>query len=138
MPRLVCSYCGERQKEKAATLYLAWYPAEGDRVAYSIKSCVDCLVERWKPILVTTKSASKESDTCIGCGGSLESEDSPVFLNLYLPKQDGQAFELDFDAACAARICADITDFGKRLPNRSTGVEGSQAPQPSPWDAIEL
>jgi hypothetical protein len=138
MPRAVCSYCGERSKDKPATLYLAWYTDEGDRVSYLIRSCIECLVERWKPTLATYNSVSTDSSTCIGCGGGLASDDSTVFLNLYLPKQEGRAFDLDFDAACAARICGDTSEFGKRLPDRRAQGEGPQAPQPSPWDGLEL
>jgi len=70
----------------------------------------------------------------------LETDDSTVYLNLYLPKQTAREYELDFDAACAATICGDTSEFGKRLANRGAENEGprTSAPQPSPWDSIEL
>lgn len=139
MPRVVCSYCGERQRAKTAQIYTWWYVGE-DRISYKLHTCADCLVERWKALLLTSNSTSTDEVTCIGCGGSLENDDSPVYLNLYLPKQPEKQYVLDFDAACAVRICADISDFGKRLENRGAQGEGprSSAPQPSAWDSLEL
>ena len=139
MPRVSCSYCGERQRQKTAQIYTWWYVGE-DRVAFKLHTCADCLVERWAKILQMSNSTSTDEPTCIGCGGSLEGDDSPVYLILYLPRQPERAYELDFDAACAARICADTSDFGKRLENRGAEGRGPRfsAPDPSPWDSLEL
>lgn len=140
MPRAVCSYCEERPREKLASLYFAWFAPEGDRQSYLVKACSGCLVDRWKTILQTYSSTSTANDTCIGCGGLLARDDSPVYLNLYLPKQTVREFELDFDAACAAKTCVDISVFGSRLPDRNRGRQGErpEASQPSPWDELEL
>jgi len=140
MQRKSCSYCGERSREKLAQIYTWWYAPEGDRISYRLHTCAACLVERWAKICQMSNSPSTVDVTCIGCGGSLEADDSTVYLNLYLPKQPAREFELDFDAACAARICADTSDFGQRLSDRGAMAEGlrTSAPQPSAWDSIEL
>ena len=140
MPRRPCSYCGERGKDKLAQVYIWWYMPEGDRIAYKLHTCAGCLVERWQETLQMSNSILTGDATCIGCGGGLESDDSLVYLNLYLPKQTEREFELDFDAACAAKICGDIQHFGTRLANRGAMGEGpgTSAPQPSPWDELEL
>lgn len=137
--RPVCSYCGERFAGKLAQIYQWWYVDE-ERVAFKLHTCPDCLVERWKILLQTSNSTSTDGDTCIGCGGSLETDDSTVYLNLYLPKQPEKRYELDFDAPCAARICADTSDFGTRLENRGAMSEGpSSGPLTSdPWTSVEL
>jgi len=140
MPRSkVCSYCGERQREKTAQIYIWWYVGE-DRVAYRLWCCAGCAADRWAKILQTSNSTLTGEVTCIGCGGSLENDDSPVYLNLYLPKQTAREFELDFDAPCAAKIFADTSDFGHRLEDRGARVEGpgTSAPQLSAWDSLEL
>jgi len=139
MPRPVCSYCGEVQRQKTAQIYNWWYVGE-TRVSYKLQCCAECLVERWQKILVTSNSTSTGDVTCIGCGGSLDPDDSPVYLNLYLPKQPERTYALDFDAPCAERICADTSEFGKRLEDRGARGEGprSSAPQPSAWDSLEL
>jgi len=139
VPRRSCSYCGQRQREKMAQMYIWWYVNE-DRVSYKLHTCSGCLVERWQKILQTSSSTSTDADTCIGCGGSLESDDSPVYLNLYLPKQEAREFELDFDAQCVATICVDTSEFGSKLADRGSRGEGprSSAPQPSAWDSLEL
>jgi len=140
MPRIPCSYCGERSRDKLAQIYMWWYAAEGDRVAYRLWCCAGCAADRWAKILQISNSTLTGEPTCIGCGGLLETDDSIVYLNLYLPKQTAREYELDFDAACAAKICADTSDFGKRLENRGAEVQGprSSAPEPSPWDSLEL
>lgn len=139
MSRRVCSYCGERQAVKLAQIYVWWY-VEEDRVSYRLHTCPDCVVERWAKILQTSSSISRDADTCIGCGGSLETDDSPVYFNLYLPKMEAREYELDFDAACVAKICGDTSEFGTRLADRGSRGEGprASAPQPSAWDSLEL
>lgn len=139
MPRIACSYCHERQREKTAQIYQWWYAGE-DRIAYKMHSCAGCLVDRWKNLLATSNSTLTGEPTCIACGGGLEADDSTVYLNLYLPKQPERQFELDLCAPCAASILADTYEHGTRLENRGAQGEGpgSSAPHPSPWDAIEL
>jgi hypothetical protein len=137
--RGACSYCGERQRVKPAQVYVWWYVGE-DRVSYKLLTCPECLGARWQKILQTSNLASTGPITCIGCGGLLETDDSTVYLNLYLPKQPERQFELDFDAPCAESIFGDISEYGTRLANR--GAQGSGAgnlaPEPSPWDSLEL
>lgn len=139
MPRRCCSYCGERQTQKMAQAYCWWYVGE-DRVSYKLHMCAECLGERWATILRTSNSTSRDADTCIACGGSLEEDDSPVYFNLYLPKQEAREFELDLDAACVTKISVDTSEFGTRLVDRGARGEGprSSAPQPSVWDSLEL
>lgn len=138
MPRHPCSFDGERTREKLATLYFAWYTEAGARISYKCWSCIGCLTERYAPILRNSNSTSTESDTCLGCGGTLEKDSEPVYLILYLPKQERRDYELAFDAQCADKIREDIRGFGERQDSRSDPRPSSGAPELDPWDGLEL
>lgn len=139
MPRPVCSYCSERQRDKMAQLYVWWYVGE-DRVSYKLRSCATCLVDQWAKTLQTANSTLTGEPTCIGCGGTLDDDSAVVYCNLYIPRQTAKEYVLDFDAACAPMIYAITSDVGERLQDRGAKVEGprSSAPQLSPWDSLEL
>jgi len=139
MPRPVCSYCGERQRQKMAQVYVWWYVDE-TRVAYRMHTCPSCLVDQWAKILQSSNSTLTGEATCIGCGGLLDDDAGVVYCNLYIPKQTAREYELDLDAQCATMIYATTSDFGKRLEDRGARAEGprASAPQPSAWDSIEL
>jgi len=135
----ICSYCGERQRDKCAQIYIWWYVNE-DRVSYRLWCCAECAADRWAKILRSSNSTLTGEPTCLACGGGLEKDDSPVFLNLYLPKAEAREYELDLDAACAVTIFADTSEFGQRLADRGARDQGprTSAPEPSAWDSLEL
>lgn len=79
-----------------------------------------------------------EELTCPGCGGTSGTDLDPVFLVLYLPKSDPREFELNTDAACAAKIRGSIVDLGERLENREPESRGPSTPANDPWADLEL
>jgi len=136
--RLRCSYCEERVKGKPASLYWAWFPLPGERVAYKTRSCPECLTSHFKALLQTSSSTSTDDDTCIACGGSSEADEAVVYLTLYLPKREALSYELVFDAPCAVKTYATISDVGERLPDRGARDGGPETPHPDPWASLEL
>ena len=89
---------------------------------------------------MTSNSTLTGEPTCIACGGGLESDDTVVYLNLYLPRQPERQYELDLCAPCAASILADTYEHGKRLENRGADGRGpgTSAPDLSAWGQLEL
>lgn len=133
-----CSLCKHRVPGKLATSYNAWFNGEGKRVCYRQRLCLPCLSQSLVPILRNTSEDLTESSTCPGCGGSSEDDVDPVFLTLYLPKQEPKEFELDLCALCADGIRGTMSEGGELMADRSAPGGGPQAPQPSPWDELEL
>jgi hypothetical protein len=133
-----CSLCKQRVPGKLATSYNAWFLADGKRICYRQRLCLPCLTTTFGTILRNSNSTSTDTATCPACGGSSETDSDPVFITLYLPKQDPREYELDLDAACAAKTRGAMQDGGELLADRQAQGEGPQAPQPSPWDDLEL
>lgn len=138
MPPRRCSLCKERSREKLATQYNAWFVADGSRICYRQTLCPSCFVETYKGLLQSSNSISTDNATCPACGGESETDSDPVYITLYLPKQEQQDFALDFDAACAAKTRGVMQEGAVLLADRQTQGRSSGAPEPSPWDELEL
>jgi hypothetical protein len=138
MSRRKCDLHGERISGKLASCYWAWFLADGKRVAWRQLLCSPCLSEHFAAILRNTSSASMDVNTCPGCGGSSESDLDLVYLSLYLPKQVERTYELNTDAACAAKIRGSIVDHAERLPDRSSETRGPSPDDEDPWSDLEL
>jgi len=138
MPVPRCSICKERTRAKLATQYNAWFIADGKRICYRQTLCPICLIRTYKGLLQSSNSISTDESTCPACGGSSENDADPVFITLYLPKQEKQDFVLDFDAACAAKTRGVMQEGAILMPDRQAQGNSSGAPEPSPWDELEL
>lgn len=133
-----CHGCKQRVRGKLSSLYWAWFLADDQRVAWKQNLCLGCLSDQVLPILRNINSDLTENATCPACGGSSADDADPVFLILYLPKQIEREFELNTDAACAAKIRANIVAAGERLEDRSPSGRGPTPQADDPWTALEL
>jgi len=133
-----CDLCQQRVPGKLAALYWAWFVNGEDRVAWKQRTCLPCFKATWQPLLQSASSASTESLTCPVCGGESTDDGDAVFLTLYLPKQVEREYELNTDAACAAKVRLNIYERGERLPDRSGSTRGPSTSSTSAWDALEL
>lgn len=133
-----CHLCQKRVPGRLSSAYWAWFLADGERVAWRQRLCMPCLTSHFLAILRNASSDSTASLTCPACGGSSESDSDPVFLVLYLPKTDPREFELNTDAACAAKIRANIFELGERLANRQVEARGPSSDASDPWAELEL
>lgn len=133
-----CSLCNKRAKGKLASAYWSWFTAANERIAWRQLLCSPCLTSTFGPILRKSSTDSTGEATCPGCGGSLADDVDPVFLSLYLPKQEALEYELDTDAACAAEIRGSIVDHGERLANRQLEVRGPSPLAEDPWAEFRL
>lgn len=133
-----CDLCGQRFPGKPASLYWAWYVNGEDRVAWRQRLCQPCLSRHFAQIFRSSNSTSTDGLTCPACGGSSENDLDAVFCVLYLPKQTEREYELNTDAACAAKIRVNIWERGERLPDRSSPGRGPSPDAHSPWDDLDL
>jgi len=102
--------------------------ADGNRTAWKQRLDADCLVATYGSLLGKSNSDSTDDDTCVACGGTSASDWDPVFLNLYLPKQEVREYELHTCAACAAKLRITMQQGAERLEDRSTRSPSPSAP----------
>jgi hypothetical protein len=133
-----CHLCGQRVRGKLASLYWAWYLADNTRVAWRQNLCVGCLSEAFATLLKAASASEQTSETCPNCGGSNKDDLDPLFAVLYLPQQEQREFELELDAACAAKVRLLIIDQGDRLTDRSGSGRGPTPPSDNRWAELGL
>jgi hypothetical protein len=134
-----CSVCRARKPGKLASAYWAWFNADGARIAWKLRYCLDC-AQRHLPILSSSFSAAEGTSdvfACVSCGASSEEDSDPIYCTLYLPGKEPMECALQLDSACAAKLRIPITSHGDRLPDRG-GVVRGPSPSIAAWDALGL
>lgn len=138
MPRLVCSYCGERRGPKLATAYWAWFRADGVRTCWKVFYCVDD-ASNWLTKQLSNGSSTAENapmSACLQCGTDTTQDLDPVFCTLYLPGLERQDFDIPLCGHCAAVLRSDITSRGIHQPNRQEAQ--TLEPVATSWAALGL
>lgn len=138
MPFRVCALCEKKPKGKLASLYWAWFLADESRVAWRQIICVECFSTTYLSLLQKCNGTSTDSYTCLGCGGSLADDLAPVFLNLYLPRQEAREFELGMCAVCAAHLQISMQHGAEKLPDRKASSPTPSSTVADAWAALEL
>lgn len=136
MLRSACSTCGARPKEKLASAYWAWFNADGVRSARKQRLCIDCVKRIVLPLVPPAPNDPDEPDTCPCCGGVPTDDLDPIYLTLYLPKQEARTFEIGTDAVCASAVRIDASCNAKILPDRQGPSQ--LASETAAWDALGL
>jgi hypothetical protein len=131
-----CSACGEKFTGKATSVYSAWMDGQG-REAYRSSLCMICVRSHIAELV--KKSISRGfKDGCDECGATGKDDYSPLWLNVYLPKREQEAFELMFCSQDVQLARSRLAHMGTKLPNResvsSRGLENEQIEAGSvPW-----
>lgn len=131
-----CSLCEERKPGKFSALYWAHINGNGARKAWLQRLCRECLMESFGSLLASTKGDSTDVYTCPACGGSSRDDSDPVFLTLYLPKQEPKEFELATCAACAANLLPLTQTGSEELADRRLGLGAPNPKPPTVWDDL--
>jgi hypothetical protein len=131
-----CSSCGTRPRAKLAQLYWAWFRADGERTAWKQRLCVDCTDSQLRTLLASSQAASFDSTMCPSCGADASEDLDPIFLTLYVPRQERLDFELTTCASCAARIRVAAQVGAEKLENRS--LVSSQDSSLTAWSSLGL
>lgn len=132
-----CAGCGQRVPGRLASLYSAWFIADGSRTAWKQRLCAPCVGRQLRSLLVSAQQATDFVTACPACGKDSSGDLDPIYLTLYLPKQESREFALTTDAACAAILRLSLQDRAERLPDRSLSNGDSAAPSdPDEWNAV--
>jgi len=131
-----CSACTRRFSGKATAVYAAWMAGQG-REAYKASLCMDCVHAHIAPYVKRSLARGFE-DGCDECGGILKSQFNPIWLNVYLPKREQEAFELNFCDEDVQLARSRLAHMSARLPDRqpvsSQGPENGREEVTSvPW-----
>jgi hypothetical protein len=133
-----CHLCHKRVRGKLASLYWAWYLADNVRVAWRQNLCLDCLTEAFSTLFKSAAAADENSDTCPNCGTKCGDDIDPLFAVLYLPGSEQREYELELDAACAAKVRLLVVDQGDRLTDRAGRGSGPTPPTDNRWAELGL
>jgi hypothetical protein len=133
-----CHLCGQRVRGKLASLYWAWYLADNTRVAWKQNLCVGCISEAFAAVFRAANDQGDDTSLCPNCGAANATDLDPLFAVLYLPGSEQREFELELDAACAAKIRTLIVDQGERLTDRSGAGRGPTPPPDNRWAELGL
>lgn len=131
-----CSAHGHRIDGKLATLYSAWFLADGSRTAWKQSLCAPCVKTTLAPLLAAVGEASSAVTACPACGSDASSDLDPIYLNLYMPKQDGKEFALPTCSACAAKLRVSLQVGAQRLPDRNGQSRSASSDQNDEWSEV--
>ena len=143
IPKL-CGLCKQQRTEKPASLYWAWTAENGRRKAYKQKVCVDCMRDKYVPLI----AASEEPVLiCPACGMSTVDDYEAVYLTYCLPGMPPGQSEMPLCAEHATIVRAWALEGASLLPDRQqddsrgVGVGGPRSYAPdskATWDALGL
>ena len=129
-----CSFHGQRIDGKLASLYSAWFLADGSRTAWKQLLCAPCVREVLGPLFRAASANNQDVAACPACGSDSSSDLDPIYLNLYLPKQDAREFALTTCGSCAAKLRISLQQGATKLPNRDGQSRGdSSAEDATDW-----
>lgn len=136
MVRAHCAGCGTRLGGKLASLYWAWFRADGERTAWKQRLCAICTGTRLGTLLAHSTEDSSALTMCPACGADASTDLDPIYLTVYPPKRERLDFELTTCAPCAARIRSAAQENAEKLANRSLPSSDDSATRA--WDALGL
>jgi hypothetical protein len=130
-----CSVHGGRFSGKPASIYWAWFLADGERRAYRQRFCPGCLKNGPLPIL---RASLENEEACPICHAVPGRDADFVYATVYIPKQEPVEIAL---ASCGAdavtlRVAAQVG--AELMPDREAGMRGPSSSLTSAWDEIGL
>lgn len=117
-----CSYCGQRVPGRLASIYSAWFLADGSRTAWKQRACAPCVQRELRSLLAHAADESSAATACPACGSNASETLDPIYLSVYLPKQDPREFALTTCAACAVMLRLRLQEQAQRLPDRDAAA----------------
>lgn len=113
-----CSVCGQRVVGRLCSVYHAWFNADGGRVAYKQRLCVQDLIAQMKPMLIAAAENSADLIRCPSCGSDSSDDLDPIYSTVYLPKQEPKEYQLTTCGSCAAKARILMIRGAEKLPDR--------------------
>jgi len=131
-----CAGCGRRVPGRLASVYSAWFLADGSRTAWRQRLCAPCVGEKLRTLLGHAQDSSLDVSVCPACGSESGSDLDPIYVTLYLPKQEPREFALTTDASCAVRLRLMLQDGAQKLPDRNGGAGGNFKADGDDWTGV--
>jgi hypothetical protein len=129
-----CSVCGKRHSGRLASLYSAWFLADGGRTAWKQRVCAPCVRSTLANLLGNALASPQDVTVCPACGSESSNDLDPVYVTLYLPKQEAREYALTTCGPCAVQVRLKLQDGAQRLPDRNGGGAGSsRAAEDDDW-----
>lgn len=125
-----CSSCGQRQKGRLATFYNAWFSENGARVCYRQRLCVACVTTVAGSLLASASESSPNVSVCPNCGSDSAADLSPLYLTIYLPKQEAREYALTTCTSCAKQWQESLSANAELMadkPSESVGAADASA-----------
>jgi hypothetical protein len=116
-----CSVHGAKIPGRAATLYAAWFRSDGVRTAWKQTLCAPCAKEELSLVIQHAADESSDVTACPACGKDSSDDLDPIYLNLYLPKQNALEYALATCGPCAVTLRARLQVGASKLENRQIG-----------------
>jgi len=133
-----CSSCGQRQHGKLATVYSAWFDADGKREAWKQRFCAPCLTTLTEGFRDSLSLNMSDVTVCPLCGADASINLDPIYLTLYLPKREPVESALCTCASCAPSLRNLLRVGAQALADRQEKSQGlsNGAPGSDPWEGF--
>ncbi len=131
-----CSNCHKRPPGKLATAMWRWFETEDRSVGYRCRFCVLCLTELMGSLKAGVSADSSLFSVCPRCGRDSGENQSPIWLWLYVPKQQSREYALTTCTSCAESLREFVQACGEMLPERGVGAAAPTSTPESEWSAV--
>jgi hypothetical protein len=128
--------CG-RLGGPVATLYVAWFNGEAKRVCWRTYLCAQCLRETLQSALAAALQDSMDVTVCPACGTDSSTDLDPIYLTVYLPKQERREYALATCGACAAHLRVRLQKGAVLMEDRQLSSLGAPSLSPQDWGLPE-
>jgi len=131
-----CSIHGQKVRGRLATLYNRWPNLDGTWSRWKQRLCVDCATALLVPLKAGMSAESLDRSVCPVCGKDSSADQSPIFLSVYLPKQEPREYALTTCVSCATSLQGSLRDGAIPLPDRGGFDSGARAPELEDWSEV--
>jgi hypothetical protein len=131
-----CSNCGGRVKGRLATLYNRWPGPDGEWERCKQRLCVGCATALLGPLKAGMSLESSDVCVCPICAKDSSGQLSPIYLSVYLPKQEPREYALTTCESCATTLRDSLRVGSSRLANREGFEVGAPGPNPEDWSHV--
>jgi len=135
-----CSFCGRTNVGKYSSATWAWVRADGVRVAWRQRLCVDCYCTN---IAVLDTAVREDPLSCPACHTQAGDDMDPCYLTVFVPGVGPCRYEFATCGPDAAELRIRAQKGGTLLPDRPASSGGlDPSPQESPaiavWKALGI
>ena len=130
-----CSVHGSRFPGKPASIYWAWFLADGSRRAYRQRFCGECFKDGPLKII---RDVLKNEAACPICHAVHGRDADETYATIYIPKQEAVELAIQSCGVDAVSLRSLAVVGAELLPDREAGMRGPSSSPTSAWDDIPL